>query len=80
MFSVYVLRSLRNGKRYIGFTGTTVMIRLEQHNQGTNAYTKHNRPFELIHMETLATKTEAIQREKFLKSGKGREFLDKVLK
>ncbi len=34
----------------------------------------------LIYTEAYQTKTEAIKREKFLKSGQGRKFLDKILR
>ena len=38
-------------------------------------FTKGRGPWELIYWEEFKTRTEAIKREHFLKSGKGREFL-----
>lgn len=76
MFTVYVLKSLKNGKRYIGFTSKSSEKRLSEHNSGSNTFTRQNGPFVLIYTEEYRTKIEAMQREKFLKSGKGREFLD----
>ena len=76
MFTVYVLRSIKNGKRYIGYTTKSAEIRLKEHNSGTNKYTRHNRPFSILYTERFTIKKEAIQREKFLKSGQGRKFLD----
>jgi len=79
MFTVYVLRSLKNNKRYIGQTSKNVLERLREHNQHSNKWTKENGPFKLIYKEQYQTRTEAIKREHFLKSGQGRKWLDKHL-
>ncbi len=78
MFSIYVLKSLRNNKRYVGYTSKDVGLRLREHNLGSNKFTSQNGPFVLIYTEKLLDKTSAIKREKFLKSGQGRKFLDNV--
>lgn len=79
MFNVYVLKSLKNGKRYIGYTSKCVEKRLYEHNGGSNKFTRLNKPFILLHTEIFEKKSDATKREKFLKSGKGREFLDNLL-
>ena len=79
MFYVYVLKSLRNQKRYVGSTGHLPMERLKQHNSGSNVWTRQNKPFELIYSERHSTKTLAAERERFLKSGVGRKFLDQLV-
>ena len=79
MFYVYVLKSLKNKKRYIGSTKLFPEERFKQHNYGSNNWTKHNGPFELIHKEIYSNITEARKRENFLKSGVGRKFLDETL-
>jgi len=76
MFIVYVLKSLKNGKRYVGYTSKSVEERLNEHNSGTDKWTRVNGPFRLVYKESYNNKTEAIIREKFLKSGQGRKFLD----
>jgi len=76
---VYILRSLKNGKRYIGSTRKNPVERLKEHNEGMSRFTKGNKPFILIRQEEYATITEARQRENFLKSGVGRKFLDDIL-
>jgi len=78
MFTVYVLRSLRNSKRYVGYTAKDAEHRLLEHNNGSNEYTRRNGPFILIYREVFPTKSEALKREKFLKSGQGRKFLDQI--
>ena len=79
MFYVYVLKSLKNGKRYVGCTGKKPEQRLAEHNSGTDDYTRSNKPFELVHAEIFENKTESLKREKFLKSGQGRKFLDSII-
>jgi len=79
MYNVYVLKSLRNNKRYVGYTSKMPEERLKGHNKGDNTWTGQNRPFTLVYSEKYIIKTKAIKREKFLKSGKGREFLDKLI-
>ena len=37
-------------------------------------------PFDLVYFETYKTRSEAVAREKFLKSGAGREFIKEILK
>jgi len=76
MFHAYVLKSLKSGKRYVGHTSKSPVERLKAHNSGTNKFTRQNRPFVLVYFEEYVSKTEAIQREHFLKSGQGRKFLD----
>ena len=77
---IYVLKSLKNNKRYIGSTSLSPEERLQQHNYGANKFTKGNRPFELIYQESYPNKTEARKRENFLKSGIGRKYLDQIFK
>ncbi|MFA5276215.1 MAG: GIY-YIG nuclease family protein [Candidatus Omnitrophota bacterium] len=79
MYSVYVLRSSKNRKRYTGFTSKDPLIRLQEHNGGANAFTKANRPFELIYCEQFKKEYKAHRREKFLKTGNGRKFLDNII-
>ena len=80
MHYVYVLKSIKNGKRYVGSTQLTPPERLQKHNWGSNKFTKANKPFILIHEEEFSTVTLARQRENFLKSGVGRKFLDEITK
>ena len=78
MYVVYVLRSLVNKRLYIGQTND-LSRRLLEHNQGHSRYTKLTKPFELIYQEEFFTRSEAVNRELELKSGKGREWLKLIL-
>jgi putative endonuclease len=74
---VYVLCSEKDGKLYIGLTNN-IARRLEEHNSGCVPATKGRRPLKIIHLEKYLDRKQAAEREKFLKSGQGRELL-KVL-
>jgi len=78
MFTVYILKSLKDGKRYIGYT-SDIERRLKEHNAGKTKSTKFRRPFVLMYKEEFSTQEEAERRELLLKSGKGREELNKTL-
>ncbi|RZL12475.1 MAG: GIY-YIG nuclease family protein [Pedobacter sp.] len=76
-YFAYVLRSLKVKRRYIGMSENPDK-RLLQHNAGSTKSTKGYRPWELIYKEEFETLQEARSREVFLKSGIGREFLDRL--
>jgi len=48
--------------------------RLKEHNGKSNKWTKENGPFKLIYYEDYFCKEDAMQREKFYKSGMGRKI------
>jgi putative endonuclease len=78
MFYVYVLYSEKAKRRYVGMSGDPEK-RLVQHNGGYTKSTKAYRPWTKVYTESFETVLEAVKREKYLKSGVGREFLDKIL-
>ena len=78
MYFVYVIQSLSHNNRYIGSTDN-VIKRVQEHNLGKCRYTSGRRPWELVYKETFKTRSEAMKREKFLKSGQGRKYLNKIL-
>ena len=78
MYFVYVLRSLKDFKNYVGFT-ENLDRRFEEHNSGLVKSTRNRSPFKLLYSETFKTKKEALKKEKFFKTGKGREYLKTLL-
>jgi putative endonuclease len=78
MYSVYVLRSKTTGRFYTGST-SELARRVEEHNADVTRSTKHRGPWELVHEETFPTRSEAMRRERELKTGKGREELKRLL-
>ena len=75
MYYVYVLWSNNLEKRYIGSTDN-VPKRFKEHNHRSGKFTKGGIPWVLIHEEEYSSKFEALKREKFLKTGQGRAWLD----
>ena len=78
-FDVYVLRSEKDSIRYVG-SGADAAERLRRHNKGDYKFTKGHMPWKLIYKEEYNSRSEAVKRERFLKSGQGRKYLDEVLK
>ena len=78
MFSVYALRSVTTGRLYTGFT-SDLEWRLAQHNRGITKSTKNRGPWELVHEEQFARRAAAMRRERYLKTGRGREKLKQIL-
>ena len=78
MYTVYILQSKTTGKTYVGQT-SDLSKRLAQHNDPDcrfTLYTKRNKgPWVVIHTEQFATRSEAMKREKQLKTGTGREWI-----
>jgi putative endonuclease len=81
MFKVYILYSAKYDKIYIGFTAD-LDSRLLSHNKlATKGWTIRFRPWNLIYTQDFQTKQEAMKREKYLKSFRGREWIrNEVLK
>ena len=75
MFTVYVLHSPTFNKIYIGFTSDLEKRILSHNKLATKGWTVRFRPWNVIHTETFLSKSEALKREKQLKSGKGREWI-----
>ncbi len=78
MFYTYAIKSIERNYIYVGITNN-LQKRVNQHQTGKNITTKPYRPFRLIHSETFDTRAAAREREKYLKSGAGKEFLRSLL-
>ncbi len=79
MYYVYVLYSQKDRGLYIGYT-KNLKRRFHEHNQGLSISTKGRKPFILIYHESFINTVDARAREKYLKSGYGREQLAIILK
>ncbi|MCX6173359.1 MAG: GIY-YIG nuclease family protein [Ignavibacteriales bacterium] len=77
MFTVYILLSEKDNKRYIGFTDD-LDRRLIEHGLGKVKSTKNRRPLKLIYSEKYENKSDAMKREKYFKTHQGRNFLDSI--
>jgi putative endonuclease len=77
-FCVYAIKSKSHNYIYVGMTKNLDM-RIYQHNMGRSRATKPYAPFELIYREDCHTRVDARAREKYFKSGSGKEFLKSLL-
>jgi len=77
-YYVYVLQNRDSNSLYIGFTAD-LRKRLRGHSGGDTKTTKRG-SYELIYYESYRNKVDALGREKFLKGGSGRKYLNKQLK
>lgn len=73
-FYVYVLESLKDRERYIGYT-ENLNRRIEEHTKGLSFSTKVRLPFKLIYFEGCLNEEDAKRRERYLKTTQGRRFL-----
>jgi putative endonuclease len=79
IYSFYIIESGKNGKFYIGQT-KDINDRLKRHNNGESLVTKYGIPWRLIKLENFNTRTEAIKRERYLKSLKNKNYLkDRII-
>ena len=75
----YVLISTKDKKFYSGSSGD-LKSRFEQHQKGKVSSTKDRRPLELIYYESCLDKKDAMKRERYFKTYKGKLFLRNRLK
>lgn len=75
MFHAYVIKNNIKGKIYIGQT-SDLENRLKRH----NGLLKNKGLWILAYSEKYDTRQEAMKREKWLKSGVGREYIKSILK
>ncbi len=66
MFYVYILKSLKDTRLYIG-SSDGLKQRLADHHAGKVTSTKHRRPLKLVYYETYRNRDDAKDRERSLK-------------
>jgi putative endonuclease len=76
-YFVYILKSLNHPKTYVGIA-EDVDTRLKEHNAKRTKSTKAYTPYLILHQEEFECRPEARKREKYLKSGAGREWIKKT--
>lgn len=79
MYYTYVLLSKKDNKFYTGSTGN-LKKRFEEHNKGLVSSTRYRIPLTLIYYEACVSKEDAQQKEKYLKTGRGKHYLQNRLK
>jgi putative endonuclease len=77
-YFAYVIKSVNHDYFYKGHY-KDLEVRLRQHNSGMTKSIRPFLPFVIVYFEEFGTLFEAVKREKYFKSSRGREFLKKVL-
>ena len=78
MFGVYIIRSCKDGSLYTGYS-SDVKKRFAEHNKGRVSSTCDKRPLEMLFCELYKNKADALERERFFKTGWGRNYIKKIL-
>jgi len=78
VYYVYILENKINKSLYVGFT-SDLRKRIQGHKSGDTKTTKNN-DYKLVYFEGYINKADALGREKFLKGGSGRKYINKQLK
>ncbi len=72
---VYILYSAKHHKKYYGQT-SNLIARFKDHNDlGRKGWVRKFRPWEVVYVEFFDNKAEALEKEIFFKSGRGREWI-----
>lgn len=79
MHYVYILLSQKDHKFYIGLTNN-LERRMSQHSNGKVISTKARRPLDLIFYEAYLNEKDAVRREDYFKTNKGKRTLKLMLK
>lgn len=81
MFYVYLLEHTKDKSWYTGYT-EDLKRRLKEHQSASGYRTTSLKKgkYRLIYYESYLNKLDALGREKYLKSGSGRKYLQKQLK
>ena len=77
-FYVYILKSKKNGRYYIG-SSSNVEKRTIEHNEGKTTSTKNKGPWVLVFKQSLENKSEALKLEKKLKQYKSRVIIERIV-
>ncbi|MCA9370384.1 MAG: GIY-YIG nuclease family protein [Candidatus Peregrinibacteria bacterium] len=79
MFTVYILRSTKDGSLYVGYT-TDLAQRVQTHNKGSVQSTKSKRPWKCFFAESYIAQEDALRREKYFKTTQGKNAVKHMLR
>jgi len=78
VFFLYILQSESTSRYYIGQT-QDVTERVAYHDSNYSKSLKNRGPWKLVYTEEFETRSEAVRRERQLKSWKDRRMIEKLL-
>ena len=79
MYYVYIFQSQKDKKLYIGFT-SNLKKRIRKHRAGEVISTKTRRPLRLIFYESFLAEQDALRRERYFKTQKGKASLKQIIR
>ncbi len=79
MHFAYILISKKDNDFYTGYT-SDLKKRIKEHQEGKVKSTKHRLPVQLVYYEVCINKYDALAREKYLKSGRGKKYIRNRIK
>ncbi|MFA5813736.1 MAG: GIY-YIG nuclease family protein [Patescibacteria group bacterium] len=80
MFFIYIMYNLKHDKFYIGQT-YSIKKRITEHKTGQGNYTsRYDGEWLYLYSESFSTRAEAMQREKYFKSLKNKEYLKEFIR
>lgn len=71
--------SLKDKLFYIGYS-EEVMSRFEDHQRGKNISTTNRRPLDLVFYEAYRSKVDALRREQYFKTTKGKTTIRQMIR
>ena len=80
MYYVYILQNQKDNFLYTGYTTYNIKARIIRHDKGLVPATRFRRPLKLIFYEAYVIKSDAIRRECYFKTTKGKAALKIMLK
>ena len=79
MYFVYILYSKVLNSYYVGFTSVSVEVRLNKHLSNHKGYTSRAKDWEIAYSEQFEIKSNALSREKEIKSWKSRIKIEALI-
>ncbi len=77
-YYTYILYSEKLNRYYTGST-QDLEARLLKHNSGATKSTKSGRPWSLVYSEEYSTRSEAYNREQYIKKQKSRVYIEQLI-
>jgi len=78
MAKVYILKSLRTGRYYVGST-VDLDRRLSEHGRNHSPYTRKRGPWKLVYQEAYDSMVRARQREREIKGWKSHRLIEQLI-
>jgi len=77
-YFVYMIES-EEGYRYTGMTENLAFRPAQHNNHELSFHTKRGTNWKILHFEEFSIKSDALKRERWLKTGVGRDFIRNLL-